>query len=56
MVTREGGKLVRTLAEKGIPAAVIGNMNDSNDKIVVNRDEVRYLGPPVSDEIHKLFL
>ena len=56
MVTREGGKLVRTLAEKGIPAAVIGNMNDSNDKIVVNRDDVRYLGPPLSYEIHKLFL
>ncbi len=56
MVTTEGGKLVRLLAEKDIPAAVIGQMNESNDKIVVNREEVRYLGPPVSDEIHRLFL
>ncbi len=54
MVTSDGGRLVRMLEAEGIPAAIIGNTNKSNDKIIVNQDETRYLEPAGPDEILKL--
>ncbi len=54
MVTSDGGRLVRILEAEGIPAAIIGNTNKSNDKIIVNQDETRYLEPAGPDEILKL--
>lgn len=54
MVTSDGGRLVRMLEAEGIPAAIIGNTNKSNDKIIVNQDETRYLEPAGLDEILKL--
>lgn len=54
MLVREGQKLVENLEAKGISAFVIGSTNDGNDKIIVNQEEIRYLEPPVPDEIYKL--
>ena len=39
-------------AEK-IPAAVIGKVTDSRDRIIYNEDEVRYMDRPKNDEIYR---
>jgi len=49
-----GNMLVEMLAKKGIPATVIGRATDSNDRIVTNNGEIRYLGPAASDELYKV--
>ena len=54
MVVENGEKLCRELSQSGIPASVIGRTNGSNDKIIRNGDEVRYLTMPVQDEIWKV--
>ena len=46
-----GEQLVRCLHEQGIAAAVIGSFTDSNDRVIINDDEVRYLEPPRSEKI-----
>lgn len=48
-----GNRLVEVLEQKGIPAAVIGKATDGNDRIIKNGEEVRYLEPADSDELHK---
>lgn len=55
MLTEDGKALVKKLEENGISAAVIGSINGSNDKIVMNEEETRYLESPVPDEIYKVF-
>lgn len=55
MVAADGRGLVKALEEENIPACMIGSTNGTNDKIVVNQDEARYLEPPAPDEIYKLF-
>ena len=54
MLTRDGQRLAEDLENKGINGIVIGSTNDGNDKIIVNQEEIRYLEPPVPDEINKL--
>lgn len=54
MTAENGYDLARALEEKQIPAAVVGKITDSNDRIVINEEERRFLEPPKSDEIHKL--
>ena len=54
MLTRDGQRLAEYLENKGINGIVIGSTNDGNDKIIVNQEEIRYLEPPVPDEINKL--
>ena len=51
LATENGEKLVSDLKEQGIPAVVIGELTEGNDKIVVNADEVRFLESPQADEI-----
>ncbi|MDR2043827.1 MAG: hydrogenase maturation factor [Clostridium sp.] len=46
MTTPEAPGLVRTLEENGIPAAVIGSITGSHDKIIVNEEEIRFLNRP----------
>lgn len=53
-VTKNGSGLVNALEERGIPASVIGGINGSNDRVVRNGGETRYLGPPEPDEIFKV--
>ena len=54
MLIQDGQKLAESLMAEGIGAFVIGSTNDGNDKIISNQDEIRYLEPPVPDEIYKL--
>lgn len=46
--------LVDQLKEEGISACVIGRITDSNDRIVINGEEQRYLEPPRMDELYKV--
>lgn len=54
MVTADGAGLVKSLAAEGIVSSIIGSTNKSNDKIIINQDETRYLGPAAPDEILKI--
>lgn len=54
MLTQKGQELAEKLEEAGIAASVIGSTNDGNDKLIANQDEIRYLEPPVPDEIYKI--
>lgn len=51
----KGNLLVEKLMENGINAVVIGRATAGNDRIVVNGDETRYLGPAGSDELYKIY-
>lgn len=48
-----GHDLVRKMKEANIHAAVVGKVTDSNDKIVINGEETRFLEPPKTDELYK---
>ncbi len=54
MVSRDGPDLARQLEAAGIPAVVVGTVNNGNDKLIVNGDETRYLEMPTMDEIYKI--
>jgi len=55
VMTYEDGKgLVAALEAEGIPAVVVGRLTDSNDRIIRNEDEIRYMDRPRTDEIYKL--
>lgn len=49
----KGEALAETLAEAGIPSAVIGHTQGGNDRIIRNGDEIRFLEPAKTDEIWK---
>lgn len=51
----DGTTLVRRLEEAGIPAAIIGKAVEGNDRIIRNGEEKRFLEPPKTDEIYKVF-
>ena len=53
IASEHGDRLVQTLKSQGIPAAVIGQFTQGNDRIVMNDDEVRYLEPPSGLELPK---
>jgi hydrogenase expression/formation protein HypE len=56
MVTERANALVDELKKAGIHAAVIGRITDSNERVVINEDEKRFLAPPKSDELYKVNL
>ena len=53
MTSEDGCGLVAALEAGGIPAVVVGRLTDSNDRIILNEDEVRYMDRPRTDEIYK---
>lgn len=53
LVTDRGEQLVEQLAEERIPAAVIGRITDSHDRLIYNAEEKRYLDKPAQDEIYR---
>lgn len=53
--TEHGEILVRRLEEAGIPAVVVGQAMEGNDRILKNNGEVRYLDRPQSDELYKIY-
>ena len=54
MTTNKADELIEVLEAQGIPAAVIGKITDSNDRVVINDDERRFLERPKADEITKI--
>lgn len=52
MTTEDGLGLVEALRQENIPATVIGKITDSNDRIILNGDEVRYMDRPKTDAIY----
>lgn len=53
IVTDQGHDLVRELEKAGIHGTVVGKITDSNDRIVINNGETRFLEPPKTDELYK---
>lgn len=49
----EGTAVVEALAAEGIPAEIVGRFTDSNDRLILNEDEIRYMDRPQRDEIYK---
>ncbi len=54
VAVRDGQQLVSDLETAGIPAAVIGRLTDSNDRVICNEEERRFLEMPQADEILKV--
>lgn len=54
MTTQDGPGLVTALEEKGIPAVIVGRVTDSNDRILINEDEVRFIDRAKQDEIYRI--
>lgn len=55
MVTDKGYDLVYALQEENINAVVIGKIMEGNDRVVINNEERRFLVPPKSDELYKIY-
>lgn len=55
MLTENGEALADALNQKGVQAAVIGQLTDSNDKIIHNGEDMRYIDRPAPDELMKVF-
>lgn len=54
ITTDRGMNLVSELKRQNIEATVIGNITDSNDRIIVNEDETRYLELPREDSFYEV--
>lgn len=54
IATDNGHDFVKELEKQNIHAAVVGKTNDSNDRVVTNGEETRFLEPPKMDEIYKV--
>lgn len=52
-LTHDSGAAIRALNGAGIPAAVIGRITDSNDRVLINEDETRFLEPNRVDDYEK---
>lgn len=53
MTSAHGYDIVKLLNAQGIPAGIIGKTTDSQDKVIHNGEEIRFLEPPKQDEIYK---
>ncbi|MCI5621145.1 MAG: AIR synthase-related protein, partial [Lachnospiraceae bacterium] len=54
MAAADGNRLVMELKKAGIEAAVIGKATDSNDRVLINEDERRFLEQPQTDELYQV--
>ena len=54
MTAEDGAGLTAALQKTGIPAVVVGKVTDSNDRIFVNGDEIRYMDRPARDELYRV--
>lgn len=50
----DGNGLVMELQKAGIEAAVIGKATGSNDRVLLNGEERRFLEPPKTDELYQV--
>jgi hydrogenase expression/formation protein HypE len=55
MTADNGYDLVRNLEKDGIKATVVGKVTSGNDRVLLNEDERRFLEPPKSDELYKIY-
>lgn len=55
MLAEHGEVVADALKQEGIQAAVIGQLTDSNDKVIHNGEDVRYIDRPAPDELMKIF-
>lgn len=53
MIADNGHDLVRALEQEGIKATVIGKTTDTNDRVIINEDERRFLEMPATDTLRK---
>lgn len=56
MTSEDGPGLVSALKAAGVPAVMVGKITDSNDRLILNEDEVRYLDRPREDSIYETVL
>ncbi len=54
MATEDGNKLVAELKKVGIHASIVGKATDSNDRVLINGENRRFLEPPKTDELYKV--
>lgn len=54
VTTSSGDELVEACISRGIDAAVIGKITGSNDKLIINEDEKRFLTIPETDGIYEI--
>lgn len=54
IATKDGNGMVLELEKAGIPAIVIGKATDSNDRVLLNEDERRFLETTQTDELYNL--
>ena len=54
--TNNGPELAFRLEQEGIHATVIGGTNNSNDRILYNQGNKRYLDRPQKEELEKIFV
>ena len=52
-LTHDSTAAMKALKEAGVSAAVIGRINDGNDRILTNEDETRFLEPNRMDEYER---
>lgn len=52
MATWDGPGLLQALEKARIPAALVGKVTDSHDRILLNGEEIRYLDRPGTDGIY----
>ena len=52
-LTNDSQTAIKALKEAGIPASVIGRINDGNDRVLINEDETRFLEPNRVDDYEK---
>lgn len=51
---KDGQALIDKLYESGVEATIIGRTNSSNDKLIINEDEKRFLTVPATDGIYEI--
>lgn len=54
IAAEDGSAVAAKLAKAGIPAAVIGKATDSNDRVLINGEERRFLETAQTDELWKM--
>lgn len=54
IATEDGNGLVMELEKANIPAVIIGKATDSNDRVLLNDDERRFLETTQTDELHNI--
>lgn len=52
-LTHDSAAAIKALKDAGISAAVIGRVNESNDRVLINEDETRFLEPNRVDEYER---